>query len=474
MNNEFKLNDFGVQAANIYFSGTCDLACTYCFQPKIKGHMKSANDEIIKWISSGKMADDVLEIFGPDITDMSFWGGEPSINLEHITPVLEDIYQKFPKLEKFSWSSNFASDRSVTSTKNFVDQVIILNLKYDRHVKIHLQISIDGTPEINDANRIGSSAKRIVSHTTDFIKYLNDDKLRIETVGSPSFKGTQSAESLRWLNTDNNLEKHYRYFDEIRADWESQNLKVCPLGAEVLTFVYPGNYTQEDGHVLSEITSKLLSKEFRNLDWKAKNKPCFETQVSNRVNDIFRFLKSGVIKVDNTELLGHSSCSAGRSCFGLSYDRKLHWCQGTYFFDKETQKYIKENDLVTDFEEKQGFSFRNFDKYINDITVNSVDNKLLLLRSLNITKTYASNLTLKDSYLELIINELASAGQISPCYKEKEWKDLAKMYMLFSAGGCPINNVWEFGSIWIATTAQLKLIFNGAFEQLMTDFKRRF
>ena len=464
------LNSIGVVAANVYFAGSCDLACTYCFQPKIKSHMKSANDEIIKWIESGKMADDILRIFGPDTTDIAFWGGEPSMNLSHITPLLEDYYIKFPKLRKFGWSSNFASDRSVLATQDFIDRVITLNLKYNRDVEVDLQISIDGVPEVNDKNRIGSSAERIVNHTTQFVEWLNKDGLRPKYCPSTHFKGTQSAESLKWLGTGNNLEKHYRYFDHIRAEWEKMGLKVFPRGAEFLTFVYPGNYTKEDGELLARITKTLYSEDFQNMEWESSCKPTFDNQVTERVSSLYRFLKSGVIKTNKHELLGHTSCSAGRSCVGLDYKGNIHWCQGTYFFDEETQDYIKDNDLITDFEEKQGYSFRNFDKYINDIIITNVDNPLLLDRSLSMSRLFSNEMSLKNQYWEMMIGELASAGLISQCYREREWRELAKTYFLFS-GACPVNNVWEYGSVWITNNSQAKLILNGTLEYALERFR---
>ena len=472
MSKKVLLNDVGVVAANVYFTGSCDLACTYCFQPKIKSHMKETNDKIIEWISSGKMAKDILEVFGPRTTDIAFWGGEPSMNLRPLVPVLEDYYKYFPELKQFSWSSNFASERSLESTKEFTDRVIELNLKYNHPVKIDLQISIDGVPEINDKNRIGSSADRISEHTTAFVKWVNEDPLRIETLPNIHFKGTQSAESLSWLNTGDNLLKHYKYFDHMRAGWEEAGYKVFPRGAEVLTFVYPGNYTQKDGYVLKEITEKLYSEEFQHQKWECSYPPSFDTQVSGRVYSLWDFLSRGIKKTDTYELLGHTTCSAGRSCIGLDYKGKIHWCQGTYFFDDETQDYIEKNDLVTDFEAKQGFSFRNFDKYINDIIVTDVkENPLLTDRSLSIARGFAKNFSLKDQYWDLMIGELASAGLISPCFKEDKWKQLAKMYFLFS-GACPVDNVWEFGSIWTTSTSQVKLILNGAFEMILDHYRR--
>ena len=76
MSNDCKntpLVDLGVIAVSLYFTGSCDLQCTYCFQPKIKNHMKDENDKIREWLKSGKMEEDVLRVFGENIEALALW-----------------------------------------------------------------------------------------------------------------------------------------------------------------------------------------------------------------------------------------------------------------------------------------------------------------------------------------------------------------------------------------------------------------
>ena len=67
----------------------------------------------------------------------------------------------------------------------------------------------------------------------------------------------------------------------------------------------------------------------------------------------------------------------------------------------------------------------------------------------------------------MILSELAASGQISECFLDKKWQDIAIAYLLYGGNECPSNNVWEFGSIWVRSTSQMKLFFNGAFETIV-------
>lgn len=472
MSNDCKntpLVDLGVVAVSLYFTGSCDLQCTYCFQPKIKNHMKDENDKIREWLKSGKMEEDVLRVFGENIEALALWGGEPSINLDLLTERLESVYNKFPKLDSFSWSSNFASDRSLDVTKKFIQEVNRLNTSLKRLVKVNIQISIDGIPEINDKNRIGSRADRIMDHTTELLRFLNENKEFLKFF-SMHFKGTHGSESLKWLAQPGNLKKHYDYFDEYRYEWEQEGFKYIPLGAETISLVYPGNYTQEDGYTLRSILETLYSSEFKKGPWKSSILPNFDFQFGIRLKNLLPSLTRGIIKEYKNEMECGTSCSAGRSCCGIDYNGNLHWCQSTYFFDKGTLNYIENNNLTTDFEKNQGYSFRNFDNYVKGVEVVNTSNPLAISRSLMIPREYISGHALRSQQTAMTINELAACGLIDRKYAEdKSLQNIVIAFFLYTAGDCPANNVWEFGSVWIKNNGIYKLLLNGAFDLMMNQ-----
>lgn len=462
-----ELNKCGIVAANVYFSGVCNLQCRYCFQPKIGSIMSEVNKKIIDWISSGRMEDDILEYYGENVKCLSLWGGEPSINLPYLVDRLESIYDRFPNLEDISYSTNISTPQLARNTQSLIEKVAFLNRDRDRKVRVGVQFSIDGIPEINDYNRIGCSAESIMENIDSLLAELEKfkksngiDSLRLRF----SFKGTHSTDSLKWLCEGDNLERHYKYFDDWYAKWD-EKYKYYPRGGEFITFVYPGNFTQEDGQRLCDLTKKLYSKEFQS---KFKMIKMFEHQISSRIRDGIRQTKRGYYRDFKGEYVSCSSCSAGRSCLGISYDKKIHLCQSTYFFSEEVMDYIEKNNLVSEFEEKQGFSFRNFGNYAKDFMAVDADNPLEVYRLLTVTNGFVNGLATRSQYYRIVLNELAMANQISDVYKDERQQDLAMSFLISASGPCPANNIFEYGSIWVTNPSVYRLMFNGVFEFVMS------
>lgn len=469
------LINYGYVAANIYFVGTCNLKCVYCFQPKISDTMSDVNAKIVDWIESGEMEDDIEKYIGKNVENFSLWGGEPSINLPHLVKRLEYIYERFPKLTSIFYSTNISTHKLAQNSVDLVNEVTRLNRYYRERgrkpVEVTIQTSIDGPPEINDPGRIGSSAVGIMDNITYLLEELNkippEDRC-FHVHG----KSTMSAETIRWFMQphevyETNLEYHFRFFDEYHYKW-SQFCDFYPrIGG--ITLVYPGNYTQEDGKVYAELTKLLLSDEFKNKDWKIA--PDLRTQTFHRVAAAYNLLNNTKMKTDTYELMCNCSCSAGRSCAGISYDKKYHWCQSTYFFDDTVNDKIQKDGLVTEFEKLHGFSFRNFDNYIRDVEVTPYDDSIRLARNLSLTDQFWTNSSTRLQYLDMMVRELAVAGQIDKQFLDSTWRNLAVTYLLYGGNECPADNTWEHGSPYIRSTSHMKLMLNGAFQYTMNYLK---
>lgn len=466
------LSKIGFKAVNLYFSAICNLQCRYCFQPKIHEIGKKVNDEVIQWIVSGRMEDDIQKYFGNDIEYICLWGGEPSINLPYLIERMDIIYNKFLFLKEIQYSTNISTKRLAQNTVDFIQKIEELNNKYNRKVQINLQFSIDGPPELNDYNRIGAKADTIMENITYIVDHL--PKSFLAETGFHSvrmhIKGTQSADNLKWLLQDNNLLSYYKYFDRWQAIWESKiPTDLIPIGATFITCVYPGNYTQEDGLNFKKLVEIQNSKEFQtSYDWESSN-IVFDNQITSRIKEAFYNVQKGYYRDYKGELLSNCTCSAGRSCLGLSYDHTFHLCHSTYMFTDEVLKYIDDNNLTSEFEEKQGFSFRLFNNNVKNNLVFPMEDELRCSRTLYKMNDFNNNLSSRVQYLDIMVSSLAAAGQISECFNTKKWRDLAVIYLLFGGNDCPINNVWEFGSLHIRNNAQMKLVLNGAFEYFLNN-----
>lgn len=463
------LSKAGFEAANVYFSAVCNLRCRYCFQPKIGDIANPINKDIQKWISSGNMEKDILCRYGKDIKDISFWGGEPSINLPFIVERIPYYLETFPELKTFSYSTNMSTKKLVKNTVDFVRALYENNIRYGRKIKLRLQFSLDGPPEINDYNRIGAKADTICKNILFLLQELKDIPAEyLQTC----IKGTQSSDSLKWLAEGNNFEKFYMYFDKWQKRWTQVGARCgIPQGGTYISLVYPGNFTKEDGLLFAKLLKKQCSEEFqKNLESKTSTPLIFDNQITERIKGSFSNLRAGYYRDYKGELLNMCSCSACKTCGGISYDKKFHICQATYLFNEDIIKYIEDKNLISEFEEKQGFSFRNFKNVVADNMVVDYDDDLKLSRLLYKMNTANNNLTMKIQYLEIILSEMAAAGQISECYLNPAWRDAAIAFTLFGTSECPADNIWEFGSSYIRSTSQMKLVFNGAFEYYINNF----
>ena len=460
------LINYGFVAANVYFSGTCNLQCTYCYQPRFGKQTKASNDKIIEWISSGKMEEDIEKYIGKNIESLNLWGGEPTLNLPYLIERLDSIYERFPKLNNIFFSTNLAKEISVRNIKSYLDKLKELNEKSDRKIVAGIQFSLDGPPEINDKSRTGSNTLQTIDNVTELLKYTKNYP---HDLLSFNFKGTHSGETLEWMiqpheTYETNLEYYYRFFDNQLAEWKRKRY-ILPDGFGEINLVYPGQYTQKDGFIYKKIIETLHSQEWKNKGWKVLHD--FPTQTTRRIEDTFKNLRSAVHRSYKGELLSHCTCSAGRSCAGLRYDGTYHMCHTAYVFDDYVLKYLKENNITSNFEESFGYNFENYDKFLKDIEVASYEDDLKLSRTLSNMEYFWKNISLRLQYLRMQVDTLAQSGQISSIYLIDKWADLATAFLLFGGNECPADNLWEFGSLFIRSNSHLKLIFNGVFEFVM-------
>ena len=467
------LNKYGFNGVSIHFTATCNLKCKYCFQPKLNS-MSENNKKIIDWIRSGYMENDILKYFGPDIEYIQLWGGETAINLPYLVDRLSSIYSKFTKLTAINYSTNISTKQLAKNTVDTICKIHELNKSFNRSVQINVQFSIDGPPEVNDKDRIGSSAVEIMENITYVLKSVRS--IYEEAPGTFRFssKSTMSADTLRWYlepneTYGNNLIYHFMFFNEYMNEWK-EFCNYYPIMGNI-TLVNPGGYNKEDGKVLYEVQKILYSDELRNI--KEIDRRSIITKYERNIIAAYDYIKyfNGQLN-SKMALHGCNACSATRNCLGLSYDGKYHWCHHTFFFNEKDNKSIVDNNLTSEFEKIHGYSFRNFDNYIKDLAVIPADNDLLLLRSLNITDNFRYNLATRVQYLSMMIKELASSNLIDPCFLEDKWQNAAISYLLWSGNSCIVQNLWEFGSVYISSVSQLILLFNGTFQLIVENFNK--
>lgn len=452
------LKGLGYCAVELYFSAVCNLNCIYCFQPKVAPQMECENKKIIEWLKSDQVIEDLKDIFEDDLESIAFWGGEPSINLPYFN--VEKAVLTFPKLKGFSFSTNISTTKLTDNIINFIKEVDKVNQKYKKNIKIDVQFSIDGLPEINDKNRVGSSGEEILKNIDRVVKETNKIPNRKFCI-----KGTWSSDNFKWLADINNLRKLYRFYEKKYLEWKTLG-DVFPMGGEYITIAYPGKYTKEDGLLFKKITENLLV--LKREGWKLKMN--FDTQLSTRLKDAYTNLKRAAYRPYKGELLCKTSCSAGRSCLGVAPNKVIHLCHSTFFFDENLMRYIRENNLITEFEKTQGYSFKNFENFIKNKAYFKLDDEeenLMKYRILSQVKNYSCSIPSKIQYEQIIINEYRASNLIEV---DDKLAEIAVAFSCFGGMKCLLNNMWENGNLWVENLSYIKLLFNGAADLILKDF----
>lgn len=464
---KMRLDEYGFCAVELYASAVCNLNCVYCFQPKVSDHMKKVNEEIVEWITSGRCEDDLLE-FCPTVQYISFWGGEPTINLPLFTERLEYFYTKFPDLKEFMFSSNMSTRRLVDNIISFLKRIEELNTKFDREVSVRVQISIDGMPELNDKSRLGSKATEIMDNVTYMLTAVPNYRY-----GKSNIKATCNGESIRILSDPEKLEENYRFFESYYKRWKQISPEFFPKGGEFITLVAPGGYVSEDGPYLKQIIRTQSSPEFQ-----SKFDPSLVTflnQVSDRILHAYQTLARNYHRSYVGEVINNCTCSACKTQFGLDHKRNFHLCHGTFFFDKDLEPFLKEHHLESDYERIYGYDWSTLDYVARDKLICSLDDPLNLSRLILVGRNYSYSLTAKFQFYELMIKEMAACGQIPKEFLTNEnLRRVAIAYLVAGSNGCPINNVWAHGSFDVDDLSRMRMILNGPLQETLSLMKGRY
>ena len=455
---------YGFCSATIYFTSVCNLDCVYCYQPKFHEHGVEVNKQIQAWIQSGELEKDLEHYFGENLEYISLWGGEPSINLPLLSPKVKGIVEKFSKLKEFSFSTNLSTPELTRNIIEFLDSIEKANLTFNKEVNLNLQISIDGPPELNDKNRIGASAEIILSNLKTLLRFINSGHSKFVKL---SFKGTQASDGIEWLSKRENLHRYYSFWKENYQSWIKEGFKIYPRGGEWISLVFPGNWTVEDGKNFAKLCEILDDPEFR----KEFPNMGFDTQVHTFFRRAYRLLKENDADIYKHSIYKCLSCSNMKTSLAIGPGHKVYFCHDSFFFDEKVRDIIKQKGKTTEFEKMSGFPFASYENHMKHWDQFDIDNDLKTSRVLSISRSMLENFSLRLQYIELMVKQYALSKQIDVDPTDNTLISVIAGLMIFSGIECPVNNIWENGSIALRNPSFLRLYFNGAEKYLLKGMK---
>jgi len=436
-----------VVASEIFAAGWCNLNCKYCYIPKTD-FLKKIHKSILERIEDGTLLEELKNTYGENLTSISHWGTEPTLTVGKFKKFYSDAIEVFPKLEKVMLSSNFMTNPN--NLIKFVTEILPTN----KSLTVDIQVSLDGPPEITDNNRLGGASDIIMKNCLTITKAIADAGTvhRVEM----HLKPTISYEVLEFLADIKNLEYYYDFFDDFMLNWlQAGNNKIRIVRNCDPTVAIPHNYTQEDGINFYKIV--LGQVELQNKKFKAIEPP--ECNYYGRFLRILRFRREFFTKQKMF------TCSAGDSCMAIG-DKKnsLHSCHRTFYADHD--EYInaaKEHGLEDEI-------MIGLEKGTNDILVETnvvfTDDEYNLIRSLYTNRAYHDFSAHRISTYIAFIKELVDVSQISDCYKDESLAFL--LGIILQTMECPMDNVVAHGSDVVPTLGILRLLGNGAFENILS------
>jgi len=443
-------------AAEIFTTGWCNLNCNYCYIEK-NDYLKELHKQLLEKLQSNTYITELKELYGDQLECLSLWGTEPMLSLQLITIKIPEIIQLFPKLKDISFSTNMILNPII------LHEFIMKVAEQERKIKIKIQVSLDGPPEITDANRALGATKQIKINLLNVLKQLQNRELG-ETIVEFSFKPTWSIDTLRWLNEEEARFRYYLFFfDELidLAKNANKNKNVYLSLSGIPTMAVPGTYSSDDGKLWSATCWQL-----RRMADENRTKPFLKHQLgffnayTHRLMRLVEYSREFFQKPDMF------SCSGGRSQSQLGEQRDLHLCHRTLFMNHP--EYVK--DLKSEGNWDFLLQQNNRIELVKEKHIVNIDDQLEIDRVFYMWACFQNFTKHKIATGLATIKELVYSKQILPIYEDEHLAFLLSVFVHYCMG-CPAENILQTGSIFTAPISVFRLFGNGALEIILDEVK---
>ncbi|MGE0631205.1 MAG: radical SAM protein [Pseudobdellovibrionaceae bacterium] len=213
---------FGIRSITLNVTQVCNLACTYC----AAGGDGTYGDPVKK-ISVEKTLPQIKFLLAKvpkgEFFHLNFLGGEPLLYPEAIE-MIANYAQEIANEREIELKFVITTNGTLLTQKN-IDMLV--------RIKCHVNVSLDGPPEINDRVRPGFGGKPMTAKVVEGLKDLVARKRELGTVGVSAVFDAQNLEvekaydflstlnldyvELNFSHTETNPEANQRFMDEFKA-----------------------------------------------------------------------------------------------------------------------------------------------------------------------------------------------------------------------------------------------------------------
>lgn len=403
---------------SLFFSADCNMKCKYCDMNNYNIDLKQYNNKIRQSIESGDCVKNIIDKYGflkDEIIELSFWGMEPTINIDLYDKIVIPLLDYYTNINSFMFSTN--AFLGYNSIHNFIRSLE----NYSRPITFKLQFSLDGPEWINDNSRRKGATERTIKMIKDII--INNQDLKNCSLDL-FIKSTLDCHFMEILNQDiNKIYEFYDFFNNIKIECASLNKseRISTPCLAMPTLVVPHYHTIKDGYILRDFIRNIYD-----IDK-------YESQLFFQVLEHITLREEGFIKY---------LCSAGLGSLSVDYEGNIYGCHSIYpqAFNGENEKSIK---------------------IAHTSLVNK--NKRLIQNNELLPHFYIES---REAFMDILIFQMALSGQIERDYLS-DFKKRELLKACVNSLYCQYGHLSTTKSIWIPTTSYFKLFGNGAMEELV-------
>lgn len=280
-----------IRAAWFILTENCNLRCKYCFEGQTRDISKyMSRDTAFKGIDF--LFDQQKGLEKKEAINVSFFGGEPTLCTDLMLDMLDYGYKKSHETGIPIW---FDMITNGTLWNDEIENFMNVWLRYTHTLDI--QLSYDGTPAIQDKNRICAC------------------------------KGQLSSELIKETS------KHYvKYYKKYGLDMRKLHTHCCLTNESIPHIFESYKYFREELGIENNNFAWVMSSPWTDDDLKE-----FDMQM-NKLCEYM--LLNGIKEFPFKHREEVTGCGCGRKMVGLDPDGNIFPCHRFYFFEEDKNKFI--------------------------------------------------------------------------------------------------------------------------------------
>ena len=436
--------------AVLYTCGVCNLNCRYCTIDK-NPVLKDIDKELEESFKGDYYFNRIKEYFPrrDQLKRVETWGGEPFLKMDRIYPLVHQLINYYPYFDSMFSSTNF-------SYPEWIDQFMgLMNCFAEypyRQFTYDLQLSVDGPPYINDANRGAGVTQRCIDNFDKLLQIIKDGKFPKNVYLSMGLKGTLDTSAFYHLNDKQKIIEYYQFYEDAYISKVRElNIPKIEMGISIPNTAVPTAHTKHDGEVFAEFIKK-----------------CREIEAENQTKHYFKYYEqitpfSLQSPYDCGRFWGEIyCCGSGKALVGFLPHNMVSAChEGFTLLVDEYKKFAANRSsegLVVSL--NKFFELNATPMCLTDDQYVEHERKMKYLDfDSNVQATMAANM----------IMGLAMAGLIDQKYIYEGQALMAAKTVLAATSYCIKANYATTGSFITEPTDLYILLLNGALDYLMDN-----